>query len=76
MDMINTAYALQCNPVLEPENVFLAFTWTKDSIQSGCESIVDKVFDELSGKVGDITSSRVSLDGSLDPDADVNDAFV
>lgn len=76
MDVIDTAYTLQCNPVLEPENVFPAFAWAKYSVQSGYESIVDKIFDQGSGMVGDITSVGVSLNGCLDPDADVDDAFI
>lgn len=76
MDVINAAYTLQCDPILEPENVFPAFAWTKYTVQSCYESVVDKIFDQGSGVVGDITSSRISLDGCLDPDTDMDDAFV
>lgn len=76
MDVIDAAYTLQCNPVFEPENVFSAFAWAKHSVKSGYESVVDKIFNQGSRMVGDITSVGVSLNGCLDPDADMDNAFV
>jgi hypothetical protein len=76
MDMIDATDTLQCHPVLEPENVILAFTCAKDSVQFDCKRVVDKVLNQMSRVIGDITSIGISLNGCLDPYTYVNDAFV
>jgi hypothetical protein len=76
MDMIDATDTLQCDPVLEPENVVLAFACAKDSVQFDCKRVVDKVLNQMPRVVGDITSIGISLNGCLDPNTDVNDAFV
>jgi predicted thioredoxin/glutaredoxin len=76
MDMIDTTNALQCYPVLEPENVIFAFACSVDCVQLDGKSVVDKLLYQMPGVVGDITSARVSLNRCLDPNTDVNDACV
>lgn len=76
MDVIDTANALQCYPVLEPQNVVFAFACAIDCVQLDGKSVVDKLLYQMPGVIGNITSARVSLDRCLDPYADVNNAFV
>lgn len=74
--MIDTTDALQCYPVLEPEYVIFAFACTKHCVQFRCKGVLDEFLDQMPRMVGDITSTVVGLDRCLDPNTDVNDAFV
>jgi hypothetical protein len=76
MDMIDATDTLQCHPVLEPENVILAFASAKDLVQFDCERVVHKLLNQMPGVIGDITGIGISFNGRLDPNTDVNDAFV
>lgn len=76
MNMIDATDTLQCYPVLEPEDVVFAIACTKDRVQFRRKSVPDKLLDQMPGVVGDITSTVVGLDRCLDPNTDVNNAFV
>ena len=76
MNVINTTDTLQCNPVLEPENVIFAIPWSKDCVQFRCKGVFDKILDQMPRVSGDITRAVVGLDRCLYPNTDVNYAFV
>jgi hypothetical protein len=76
MDVIDTTDTLQRNPVLEPENMILAFARAKDCVQFDCKRIVHELLNQMPRVVGDITSAGIRLNGCLHPNTDVNDAFV
>lgn len=76
MNVIDTADTLQCNPILEPENVILAFSCAKYRVQFRCKGASNKFLDQKPRMVGDITSAVVGFNRCLYPNTDMNDAFV
>jgi hypothetical protein len=76
MNVIDATDTLQCHPVLEPENVILAFASAKYLVQFDCERVVHKLLYQMPRVVGDITGIGISFNGRLDPNTDVNDVFV